>query len=233
MPKHNRNKHVPSHGLSDVVGAALIIVLMGAAAAAFYPETPKFNLARAERSTVMVTNDAETSGGAGVIVGPGVVLTADHVVSDSDADHYLLTNYNGMHTPGHVIWEDKTDDLALVSFNAAEPLGPITPVACTSLKAGDAVIAIGHPLLAVDWAVTYGKVAADKFYTDTITGSSDLPLNITLLPGNSGGPVFTPSGELVGISDAVFIYGGGLTGLALAVPTSTLCQTLPIFSAAR
>lgn len=193
------------------------------------PPTVHFDMDHAERATVMVVDDSG-GGGSGVIVGPRLVLTANHVVQGED--HVTVTNFDGAKVLGVTVWASPSQDLALVQLSS--PLaGPKATISCQPLAAGDLVIAVGHPLLVADWSITWGKVASDKPVINPESGNILVALDLSLMPGNSGGPIFDREGRVVAISDAVLVSQVGQGGIALGVPMGSLCASLPVSIAAR
>ncbi len=90
----------------------------------------------------------------------------------------------------------------------------------SKIRVGDWVVAVGNPF-GLGGTVTAGIVSArgrdigSGPYDDFI--QIDAPVN----RGNSGGPTFNQSGEVVGINTAIFSPSGGSVGIAFAIPAST------------
>ena len=85
---------------------------------------------------------------------------------------------------------------------------------------GDSVFAIGNPLGELDFSMTSGRVSAlDRSIT---TDHSSAPINMfqfdaAINSGNSGGPVYNESGEVIGIATAK-VGSYGVEGLGFAIP---------------
>lgn len=89
-----------------------------------------------------------------------------------------------------------------------------------NVRVGDWVVAVGNPF-GLGGTVTAGIVSARG--RDIGSGPYDdyLQVDAAVNRGNSGGPTFNLSGEVVGINTAIFSPSGGSVGIAFAIPAST------------
>jgi serine protease Do len=153
--------------------------------------------------------------GAGVIWrSDGRIVTNSHVVGTDGRTEIVLAD--GRKYVGIVAARHPTRDLAIVKI-AEEGLPAAEIGDSSTVRPGQLAIAIGHPLGFRD-AVTAGVVvAAGQAATDRGPRTGDyLQSDVTLAPGNSGGPLVDAWGRVIGVNSMV------AGKLALAIPSQAV-----------
>lgn len=167
-----------------------------------------------------VTREA-TSLGSGFVISPdGYIVTNNHVVSgrngDDPVDTITVTFSDRREFKARIVGRDQIADLAVLKIDATNlPFVRFGDSART--RVGDWVIAIGNPL-GLSGTVTAGIVSA---LHRNIGGQFDryIQTDASINQGNSGGPLFDLSGNVVGINTAIFSPTGGNVGLGFAIPS--------------
>jgi serine protease Do len=161
-----------------------------------------------------------TGQGSGFFISAdGYAVTNNHVVDS--ADKVEVTTDEGKTYTATVIGTDARTDLALIKVEGGGLNFPFAKLSDSKPRIGDWVLAVGNPF-GLGGTVTAGIVSASGRdigngpYDDFI--QIDAPVN----KGNSGGPAFDVSGEVMGVNTAIYSPSGGSVGIAFSIPASTV-----------
>jgi S1-C subfamily serine protease len=142
--------------------------------------------------------------GTGVIVAPDLVITAEHVVETVQSVRLALAD--GRTAAATVLARRPQQDLALLRVSASG-LIPAAWGDDRALRPGQPLLALGFALdIPGEPSLTGGRFSAHRTEKGVDLIQTDAPLN----PGNSGGPIFTQCGEVVGIVSFGLVEGQGL-----------------------
>ena len=147
-------------------------------------------------------SEKESQSGTGVvIVDTGVILTNLHVVQGAKA--IKVTFHDGTESDAAVIGVQPEHDLAVLQARTIpDDLISATLRSTQGLRPGEPVIAVGFPF-GIGPSVSSGVISGLGREYQTTDGKRVLTnliqFDAAVNPGNSGGPLVTPEGEVVGI----------------------------------
>ena len=167
------------------------------------------------------TSSSAVAGTGFIITSDGYIMTNYHVIEPAYENNYKITVLfkDGTSYDASVTGFEEDSDVAVLKIDAND-LSPVSIGNSDNIAVGDSVFAIGHPLGELDFSMTSGRVSAlDRSIT---ADRNSAPINMfqfdaAINSGNSGGPVFNESGEVIGIATAK-VGSSGVEGLGFAIP---------------
>lgn len=162
---------------------------------------------------------AKPKSGTGFVVSANGHIDTNHHVIDGCSD--LKGNLTGEAAMVlRVVSSDANNDLALLQAPSTATFKEFARIRDRSIRSGDSVVAIGFPfhgLLTSDFTVTTGIVSS---LSGMRNDSRFLQISAPVQPGNSGGPLFDTTGQIVGV------VTGKLDGLRVAVATGSIPENI-------
>jgi len=209
--------------MKSITCALLAAVVLGSPTSAQTPATTP-PVPVTDAATVRIT--VPDGLGSGVSLGNGFIITAAHVVGDVKS--VKVKSRAGTEVDGAVLWVSKAYDIALVR---AEQSWQGAKLDCGVAHVGDQISAVGNPL-GLDFITAYGRIAGDA--REQGPWKLVYVTDMTTVMGQSGGPVFSAKGELIGITVGVISapmkfkedYIHSIVGFGFIVPSSVVCELM-------
>lgn len=141
--------------------------------------------------------NGDVHAGTGLIVGPGLVLTCAHVVKEMVIDY--SQNFNGISVEVTDCFFDEIVDVGIIKINAN-----ITPVLGLSFRPPticERVFTLGYPRipLSTKSELVMQSGETTSCYQKLLHGQEVFLFSAIARPGNSGGPIISEKGHIVGI----------------------------------
>ena len=186
------------------------------------PEEVHRFLSRMQESTAEDVSPGSCTGTGIILSADGIVVTNYHVVKDAISIKVKLDT--GKQLEAEVVGLDPKTDLAVLKLNTAEKLPSATLGDSAACKVGSIVIAIGAPE-GFEQSVTFGHISAlqrsseDLYYLDDLVYLNFIQTDAAINHGNSGGPLVTLDGEIIGINS---VGSDDADNLNFAIPVNTV-----------
>ncbi len=169
-----------------------------------------------------------TETGSGVLISPdGKVATAAHVVQTREN---ITVEFLGEEpVAARVVASEQWADISILQVSVVPRDATVAKLADSDpVRVGDPIFIVGAPY-GLSYSLSEGIISA-RWAPDTVT--KDFPLaeffqtDAVINTGNSGGPMFTRAGELIGIVSHNITKSGGSEGLGFVVTSNTVRSLL-------
>jgi serine protease Do len=119
-----------------------------------------------------------------------------------------------------VVGTDRLSDLALIKVDGRNDFSYVT-LADQLPRVGDWVLAVGNPF-GLRGTVTAGIVSARERTIAAASPEDLIQIDAPINQGDSGGPTFDTSGNVIGVNSIIFSPSGGSVGVSFAIPADTV-----------
>ncbi len=157
------------------------------------------------------------SSGSGFIISEdGYIVTNNHVIDGTD--EIFISLQEGEKIEAKLIGSDEKTDIALLKINVKQKLEFAKFGESSKSKIGEWVIAVGNPF-GLGGSVSAGIISAHGRDISAGQINDFIQTDAAINKGNSGGPLFNVSGEVIGIATAIYSPSGGNIGIGFATPS--------------
>lgn len=209
------------------VGLLAASAFLVAAALRDATNAPKFQPHTPASASVLLED--KSGHGSGIHIGNGYILSAAHVVETNKSMTAVLSDKSTLDAT--VLWANAVYDIALLRVDNPDRLES-APLSCAANYPGQHIRAFGNPLdLTFVWSS--GEVVGDA--REAAPWASAVPIDGTVVFGQSGGGVLDDNGNVVGITVGVMTapvetgyheVSTSVTGFGFVVPASVVCTLL-------
>ena len=155
--------------------------------------------------------------GSGFIIDEkGIVITNNHVIQD--AEDIVVRVRGDKEYKATIIGADPLSDIAVLQIDSKEKFIPVKFGNSDKARIGDWVIAIGNPF-GLGGTVTAGIISARNRSIGLSRYEDYIQTDASINSGNSGGPLFDMSGDVIGINTAILGKGGSI-GIGFSIPSN-------------
>ncbi|MGE0026280.1 MAG: S1C family serine protease [Thermoleophilia bacterium] len=209
-----------------LVGIAAILGIRSEAAGAGTADAGHVRAIYRAASPSVVLIDAGDRTGSGFLVDAhGHVVTNAHVVGDRTS---VNVDLGGRRVEATVRGVEPSVDVAVLTLEESQGDVPALPFGDSStVRIGDPVVAIGSPF-GLNGSLSSGIVSGLRRQIDSPNGfaiQGVIQTDAALNPGNSGGPLLSMDGRVVGMATQIATESGTNEGIGFAVPSTVVQGT--------
>jgi len=156
--------------------------------------------------------------GSGFIIDEkGIIVTNNHVIAD--AEDIIVRVDGNKEFKAKVIGADPLSDIAVLQLDTKEKFTPVKFGNSDKARIGDWVIAIGNPF-GLGGTVTSGIISARNRSIGLSRYEDYIQTDASINSGNSGGPLFDMTGDVIGINTAILGRNGSI-GIGFSIPSNS------------
>ena len=162
--------------------------------------------------------------GSGFVVSPdGTIVTNNHVIEDADQIEVIFQD--GSRVKAQLVGRDIATDIAVLRVKTNGNIPYVKFGDASKAQVGDWVIAIGNPF-GLGGSVSAGIISARNRNIDAGRYDDFIQTDAAINRGNSGGPLFNMTGEVIGVNTAIVSPSGGSVGIGFAVPSDLVSSVV-------
>jgi serine protease Do len=168
------------------------------------------------------TERKASSLGSGFIINKnGTVITNNHVINNAED---IVVRVGDKDYKAKIIGADPYADIAVLKIDSKDVFKPVKFGNSDKARVGDWVIAIGNPF-GLGGTVTSGIISARNRDINLTRYDDFIQTDASINQGNSGGPLFNLSGDVVGVNTAIIGQGGSI-GIGFAIPANAASDVI-------
>tara|TARA_B100001093_G_scaffold298277_1_gene284425 strand:- start:814 stop:2109 length:1296 start_codon:yes stop_codon:yes gene_type:complete len=168
------------------------------------------------------TERKASSLGSGFIINKnGTVITNNHVINNAED---IVVRVGDKDYKAKIIGADPYADIAVLKIDSKDIFKPVKFGNSDKARVGDWVIAIGNPF-GLGGTVTSGIVSARNRDINLTRYDDFIQTDASINQGNSGGPLFNLSGDVIGVNTAILGQGGSI-GIGFAIPANAASDVI-------
>lgn len=152
-----------------------------------------------------------------VISADGLIVTNNHVIMGADEIEVIFHDERVL--DAQLIGTDEDTDLAILRVRSQTPLAFVEFADSDLAEVGDWVMAIGNPF-GFGGSVSAGIISARNRNIQAGRYDDFIQTDAAINRGNSGGPLFNLSGQVVGVNTAIISPTGGSVGIGFSIPAN-------------